>query len=131
MSFYIVLVIFFECILNHGTSPSVSAGFKAAHSGNQLSVAAIFNSLPLIIFAFMYQINIPAIYNELEEKSMKSMTNVLSYGTVGAGTLYSITGIFGFVAFAACGPNGYPMNDNVDPPVQWTFEDIFKQQNIL
>lgn len=27
MSFYIVLVIVFECLLNHGTSPSISEGF--------------------------------------------------------------------------------------------------------
>jgi len=31
VSFYIVLVIFFECVLSHGTSPSVAEGFQAAH----------------------------------------------------------------------------------------------------
>lgn len=121
MSFYIVLVIFFECVLNHGTSPSVSEGFKAAHDEKEISVFAIFNCLPLIIFAFMYQINIPAIFNELEVKTLKSMTEVLGYGTIGAGFLYCICGIFGFVAFATCGPQGYPMNYNVDPPVVWTY----------
>jgi len=131
MSFYIVLVIFFECILSHGTSPSMSEGFQAAHNKKELSLPAVFNSLPLIIFAFMYQINIPAIYNELEVKTIQSMTKVLSYGTIGAGTLYTITGIFGFVAFATCGPLGYPINENADPPVPWTYEDIFKAQNIL
>jgi amino acid permease len=65
----------------------------------------------------MYQINIPAIYNELEVKDIKSMTKVLGYGTIGAGALYAITGIFGFVAFAACGPAGYPIDYNRDPPV--------------
>lgn len=102
MSFYIVLVIFFECILDHGTSPSVSAGFKAAHAQTNISVLSIFNCLPLIIFAFMYQINIPAIYNELTDKSIKNMKNVLGLGTLGAGTLYCITGIFGLVTFATC-----------------------------
>lgn len=79
----------------------------------------------------MYQINIPAIYNELSEKNIGSMNKVLGLGTFGAGFLYCFCGIFGFVAFATCGPEGYPMNYNADPPVQWTYEDIFKQQNIL
>jgi len=65
----------------------------------------------------MYQINIPAIFNELTEKNMDNMKKVLGYGTAGASTLYIIAGIFGFVAFAGCGPNGYPMNNHVDPPV--------------
>jgi amino acid permease len=54
MSFYIVLVIFFEAVLSHGTSPSLGAGFKAGHEKANLSVLKIFNCLPLIIFAFMY-----------------------------------------------------------------------------
>jgi hypothetical protein len=57
---------------------------------------------------------------------MESITNVLSLGTVGAGTLYIITGIFGLVAFAACGPLGYPMNDKKEPPEPFTYEGIFE-----
>ena len=60
----------------------------------------------------MYQINIPAIYNELTDKSIASMNKVLGYGTLGAGSLYCITGIFGLVSFAACSSLGYPMNYN-------------------
>jgi amino acid permease len=82
----------------------------------------------LIIFAFMYQINIPGIYKELTEKNMISMQKVLYFGTAGASTLYIIAGIFGLVAFAACNPvTGYPINNNVDPPVPWTFESIFDE----
>jgi len=131
VSFYIVLVIFFECVLCNGTSPTVSEGFAKAHQQTDVQILTIFNCLPLIIFAFMYQINIPAIYSELEEKTMKGITNVLTFGTVGAGCLYVITGIFGLVAFAACGPQGYPMNDKKDPPEPWTYKGIFEMQNIL
>lgn len=71
----------------------------------------------------MYQINIPAIYNELADKNMNSMKQVLGYGTAGASFLYIIAGMFGFAAFASC--NGvYPMNYNKNPPVRWTFDDI-------
>lgn len=62
---------------------------------------------------------------------MKSITNVLTFGTVGAGALYIITGVFGLVAFAACGPLGYPINYKKDPPEPWTYAGIFEMQNIL
>jgi len=45
--------------------------------------------------------------------------------------LYIIAGIFGIVAFAACGPGGYPLNYNVEPPKPWTYDDIMGIQNIL
>ena len=79
----------------------------------------------------MYQINIPAIYNELSEKNMDNMKKVLTYGTTGAMILYIMAGVFGFAAFAACGPNGYPMDTTVYPEVQWTYKKIFEKQNIL
>ena len=65
----------------------------------------------------MYQINIPALYNELEDKSMESMKKVLVYGTTGASLLYIMAGVFGFAAFAASGPDGYPYDTTVYPPV--------------
>lgn len=104
MSFYIVLVICIECWMCHGTSPTVAEGFRAAHSKTDVQVLTIFNCLPLVIFAFMYQINVPAIYNELTDKSLGTMKNVLVYGTSGASILYIFCGIFGVVAFAAAGP---------------------------
>lgn len=131
ISFYIVLVIFFESVLDHGSSPSLGEGFQKAHEQTDIKVLTIFRCLPLIIFGYMYQINIPAIYGELSDKSMESMTKVLVFGTTGAGFLYLIVGIFGLAAFAAVGPEGYSMNYLKEPPVQWTYETIFEQQNIL
>ena len=66
ISIYIMLVIVFECLLDRGTSPTVKEGFKEGSDKAHIDVNRIFNSLPLIIFAYMYQINIPAIYTELE-----------------------------------------------------------------
>ena len=59
----------------------------------------------------MYQINVPAIYNELTDKSIPTMKTVLVYGTSGAAALYILCGVFGVVAFAAAGPGGYPINE--------------------
>ena len=62
LSVYVVLVIVFEALLNRGTSDSVKEGFKAGKEISSITVDGIFNSLPLIIFSYMYQINIPSIY---------------------------------------------------------------------
>ena len=61
----------------------------------------IFNSLPLVIFAYMYQVNIPAIYTELEKPSLESIKKVLTVGTIIAAIGYILAGTFGYVAFAA------------------------------
>ena len=54
---------------------------------------------------------------------MNNMNKVLSFGTAGASFLYIVAGMFGFAAFATC--NGeYPMNNNENPHVRWTLDDI-------
>lgn len=69
ISFYIVLVIVFECLVNRDATPTISEGFSAAWNEPKITVGGFFNSLPLIIFSYMYQINIPQIYHELADKN--------------------------------------------------------------
>ena len=57
------------------------------------------SSVPLIIFAYMYQVNIPMIYHELESKNFKRMSSVVSKGTIVAIVLYTMVGIFGYLTF--------------------------------
>jgi len=61
----------------------------------------VFNTLPIIIFAFMYQINVPALYTELKERNVKNFEKVLLYGTTLACVCYVSAGMFGWVTFAA------------------------------
>ena len=75
--------------------------FKIAVTNFDINIMGIFNSLPLIIFAYMYQMNIPMIYVELEKKDLNHMWKVLVRGTVGATVAYVIVGIFGYVTFSA------------------------------
>lgn len=82
---------------------------------SDITIAGIFNSLPLIIFAYMYQPNIPAIYHEMKDKSMFKMKKVLAYGTMIASISYILTGVFGYVTFV--------QHPNVDV--------IMNRQNIL
>lgn len=75
----------------------------------------------------MYQINIPAIYSELQIKSVENMNKVLTLGTGGASLLYILAGVFGFAAFATAGPGGYPYDNSVNPPIQWSYQKIFEK----
>jgi amino acid permease len=55
--------------------------------------------MPLIIFAYMYQVNIPLIYKELERRNNKTMSGVLLKGSVAAIVLYAMVGIFAYLTF--------------------------------
>jgi amino acid permease len=55
--------------------------------------------MPLIIFAYMYQVNIPLIYKELENRNNKTMSGVLLKGSIAAIILYAMVGIFAYLTF--------------------------------
>lgn len=63
------------------------------------SFDGVTKSIPLIIFAYMYQVNIPAIYLELEKRNYKTMSKVVYLGTGLAVVTYVMIGIFGYVSF--------------------------------
>ena len=52
------------------------------------------------MFSYMYQINIPALYSELEVKTTSNALKILIYGTVLAAILYISAGMFSYAAFA-------------------------------
>ena len=55
--------------------------------------------MPLIIFAYMYQVNIPLIYYELERRNKTTMSGVLMKGSIAAIVLYALVGVFGYLTF--------------------------------
>jgi hypothetical protein len=57
---------------------------------------------------------------------MENMQKIIGYGTFGAATLYVITGVFGYAAFAAYRGDSYPLIKGSNPPEYWTFEKIFE-----
>lgn len=101
LSIYIVIAVVLICIFNRDVVPNLGESFKVGITNFDISVFGIFNSLPLIIFAYMYQMNIPMIYVELEKKDLKHMWKVMVRGTVAATIAYIMVGIFGYVTFAA------------------------------
>lgn len=53
----------------------------------------------MILFAYMYQVNIPMIYYELERRNQKRMSKVVSRGSIGGIFIYASVGIFGYLTF--------------------------------
>ena len=105
ISMFIVCTIFAESFAETAdTCPTDCYDFKdrwaESVSHPSVSVKGIFNSLPLIIFAFMYQPNCPAIYTELKVKSLPNMKVVLGAGTTLASVCYIVVGMFGYATFS-------------------------------
>jgi amino acid permease len=78
--------------------------------GNRITHAFIYNPFqelkfelldifPLVIFSFTCQVVILSIYDQLEEKSIRSGQQFVSYGLSLILIIYLITGICGYIAF--------------------------------
>ena len=65
----------------------------------KFSKNGIISSFPLIIYAYMYQVNIPMIYVELENKSPKQMSKVILVGSFVLVILFCFVGVFGYATF--------------------------------
>ena len=100
LSLYIVLAIVFICLANREVTPDLNKSFNIVFTNFNVTVLGTFNSIPIVIFSFMYQTNIPMIYIELEKKNTKQMNRIMAIGTVGATILYIMAGVFGYAAFA-------------------------------
>lgn len=66
MSGYIILAIVMMCLFDRGVTPHLGENFYRAFSNVGVNGAGVFNSIPLVLFSYMYQTNIPMIYHELE-----------------------------------------------------------------
>ena len=96
---YVVLVIVFVCLVNRETTPELGPNLATAATEINVSVAGIFNSFPLIVFSFMYQPNIPAIYHELNKRELPNMRKVMIWATGIAIASYVLAGFFGYATF--------------------------------
>lgn len=67
----------------------------------KVSFSGLISSFPFIIFGYMYQVNIPIIYIELENRNASKMSHVISSGSAIAVLFYTIVGVFGYATFSA------------------------------
>mmetsp|Transcript_597 Transcript_597/g.608 ORF Transcript_597/g.608 Transcript_597/m.608 type:complete len:108 (-) Transcript_597:340-663(-) len=63
-----------------------------------MTYEGLMESIPLIIFAFLYQPNIPRIYRELTVKRYKTMNGVSILSSIIIVVLYSLASTFGYLA---------------------------------
>ena len=118
ISMFIVCTIFAESFAESAdTCPTDCYDFKdrwdESISKPSVSFSGIFKSLPLIIFAFMYQPNCPAIYTELKVKTLPNMRIVLGAGTTLASICYIVVGLFGYATFSKRSDIVTIMHDNM------------------
>ena len=97
-SIYMVLAVTFVFWLNRTIVPDPIQNFRDAKLVD-FSFDGIVNTVPLIIFAYMYQVNIPSIYLELTKRNYNTMSTVVTYGTSLSVLTYVVVGIFGYVTF--------------------------------
>lgn len=69
-SVYLSLAVFFVFYCDKELIPDPAQNFKDANLFT-LTFSGVVSSFPLIIFAYMYQVNIPMIYTELEARNAK------------------------------------------------------------
>lgn len=74
----------------------------------KLESAVLFNitlkgsieTIPFIMFMFMYQTVLPQLYKELKEKSLHKMEGIIRRASSGMIGVYFVVGIFGYLTFA-------------------------------
>jgi sodium-coupled neutral amino acid transporter 2 len=66
---YVVMVLVLICLCNRDITPDLGESLTAATTNNNITATGIFNSFPLIVFSFMYQPNLPSVYQELAVKT--------------------------------------------------------------
>lgn len=98
-SMYLSLAVFCVFFSNKELVPSTTDNFALIESF-KFSYSGIVSAMPLITFAYMYQVNIPMIYRELESRNSVQMGKVLTYGSAVAVLFYILVGIFGYATFA-------------------------------
>lgn len=65
----------------------------------QFTFNGIAECVPMILFAYMYQVNIPMIYQELERRNHTRMGTVVWRGSLASVIIYASVGVFGYLTF--------------------------------
>lgn len=99
-SMYLCVTVTLVFFSNRDIVPDIKENFSKMEAV-RISYQGVVTSVPLIIFAYMYQVNIPMIFKELEARNEKRMSVVVSAGTTVSVLFYVMVGIFGYATFLA------------------------------
>ena len=99
-SLVLMIVLLYEYIFDEEVVPQPPRSQFARADLFNLTVPAIVETFPFIIFLFLYQPNIPATYMELSARSPAVMNQVLWKANSIAVTCFAVVGISGYLIFA-------------------------------
>lgn len=99
-SVYLCIAVVLVFFTDRSVVPDIQANLRQMEAV-KLSYQGLVSTFPLVIFAYMYQVNIPMIYRELEVRNQAEMAKVVAGGTGAAVLLYVTVGLFGYAIFQA------------------------------
>jgi amino acid permease len=97
-TFYVSIVVTVIFFFNRSVVPDPWDNIKNAKYF-VFTFHGVAECVPMILFAYMYQVNIPMIYAELERREHKVMGKVVWRGSLAGVFLYASVGIFGYLTF--------------------------------
>jgi len=86
-SFYLVMCLVFMFFIDRGLVPSINDSLHDA-TWKQITFDGLIDAIPFVVFAFMYQPNIPIIYRELRQKNYTKMNTIVVSGSCFVVVLY-------------------------------------------
>jgi len=95
----LMLVIVFELFTNDKVVTNINDNFKNA----KLLIVefdSTIETIPFIVFLYMYQSIIPQYYKELKRRSLRRMDRILFKSSTLMITIYIFVGIAGYLTFA-------------------------------
>jgi len=95
-SFYLVMCVVFMFFVDRRLVPNIGSNFKNASYFN-ITYQGLVNAVPFVVFAFMYQPNIPMVYRELHNKNYRRMEKVIVRGSGSVVVLYILAAAFGYL----------------------------------
>lgn len=95
-SFYLVICLVIMFFVDKNLVPNITESFDTA-SYIKISYEGLINGVPYIVFAFMYQPNIPMIYRELNDRNYRRMDKVVVRGSGGVVFIYALATMFGYL----------------------------------
>ena len=99
-SFYLVLWLVFLFFVDRKLVPDMGESLSKASYFN-ISYEGLTYAVPYIVFAFMYQPNIPIVYRELIDRNYRRMAKVVVRGSGSVIILYILACIFGYLGLVA------------------------------
>ena len=88
------------CVIIEAFNPNVSDIKTNYQNATYFEITGFLSTFPIAIFSFTCHSNVLDVYHELQRKSRRRMSKVLSRVMIIALVLYVLVGVFGYITFA-------------------------------